>query len=121
MKQFLDASYKPWFTQQWKNKIAAGFTNSSSWSGDKFATLSQFAVLAAQHGMIWTGLGLPPGYNNSKGSSDDINRVGSFLGLMTQANFDEGPDVAPHAADRRTAELFGVRVADVAVRWTKGA
>lgn len=121
MKQFMDASSKPWFTQQWKNKIAAGFTNSSSWSGDKFATLSQFAVLAAQHGMIWTGLGLLPGYNNSKGSSDDINRVGSFLGLMTQANFDEGPDVAPPAADRRTAELFGVRVADVAVRWTKGA
>lgn len=120
MKQFMDATSKPWFSQQWKNKIAAGFTNSSSWSGDKLSTLSQFAVLAAQHGMIWAGTGMMPGYNTSKGSPADINRVGSFLGLMTQANADEGPDVAPPAADRKTAELFGARIAEVAARWKKG-
>ena len=28
-KKFADASSKPWFSQAWKNKIAAGFTNSS--------------------------------------------------------------------------------------------
>ena len=33
MKQFLDASSKVWFTQGWKDKIAAGFTNSAAWSG----------------------------------------------------------------------------------------
>lgn len=119
MKQFMDASSKVWFTQGWKNKIAAGFTNSSSWSGDKLATLTQFSVFAAQHGMIWTGTGMMPGYNNSKGTPADINRVGSFLGLMTQANADEAPDVAPPAADRKTAELFGARIADVATQWSR--
>lgn len=121
MKAFMDASSKVWFDHGWKDKIAAGFTNSGSWSGDKLSTLSQFAILAAQHGMVWAGTGMMPGYNNSKGSPEDVNRVGSFLGLMTQANADQGPDVAPPAADRKTAELFGKRIAEVALRWRKGA
>ena len=121
MKQFMDASSKVWFGHGWKNKIAAGFTNSASWSGDKLATLSQLAVFAAQHGMIWAGTGMFPGYNNKNGTPNDINRVGSFLGLMTQANADEGPDVAPPKSDRETAELFGARVAEVAQRWKNGA
>lgn len=29
-KKFIDATSKPWYTQQWKDKIAAGFTNSAS-------------------------------------------------------------------------------------------
>ena len=29
-KKFADASSKPWFGQAWKDKIAAGFTNSAS-------------------------------------------------------------------------------------------
>jgi NAD(P)H dehydrogenase (quinone) len=120
MKQFMDASSKVWFSQGWKNKLAAGFTNSSSWSGDKLNTLIQLAVFAAQHCMIWTGAGLAPGASSSKSSSEDLNRVGSFLGLATQANADEGPDVAPPASDRRTAELFGVRVAENASRWRRG-
>src|SRR5690606_1362292 len=37
----------------WKNKIAAGFTNSGARSGDKLATLVQLALFAAQHGMHW--------------------------------------------------------------------
>ena len=71
--------------------------------------------------MIWAGTGIMPGNNNSKGSTNDINRVGSFLGLMAQANADEGPDVAPPQADRKTAELFGARIAEVASRWAKAA
>jgi NAD(P)H dehydrogenase (quinone) len=43
----------------WKNKIAAGFTNSGSRSGDKLATLIEIALFAAQHGMHWVNLGLP--------------------------------------------------------------
>jgi multimeric flavodoxin WrbA len=35
----------------WKDKIAAGFTNSGARSGDKLATLIQIALFAAQHGM----------------------------------------------------------------------
>ena len=51
---------------------------------------------------------------------EDLNRVGSYLGLMTQANIDEGPETAPVSSDHRTAELFGRRVAEAAVRWSKG-
>jgi NAD(P)H dehydrogenase (quinone) len=117
-KQFAEASSKVWFTLGWKDKIAAGFTNSGSWSGDKLNTLFQFAVLAAQHGMIWAGTALMPGYNAKGSTPEDINRVGSYLGLITQANVNEGPDVAPPAADRKTAELFGKRIAELAVRWS---
>ena len=116
-KQFADASSKVWFTHGWKDKLAAGFTNSGSWSGDKLNTLVQFATLAAQHGMNWVNLGLFPGFNKKGSTQDDLNRVGSFLGLMTQANVDEGPDTAPIASDRKTAELFGRRVAEAAIRW----
>jgi NAD(P)H dehydrogenase (quinone) len=45
-KGFMDASSKVWFAQGWKDKIAAGFTNSSSQSGDKLNTLVQLAVFA---------------------------------------------------------------------------
>ena len=121
MKQFMDASSKIWMAQGWKDKIAAGFTNSASWSGDKLSTLNQFAVFAAQLGMVWVGTGLMPGNNSSAGSPEDINRVGSYLGLMTQANADQGPDVAPPQSDRQTAEVFGRRVAETAARWKAGA
>jgi NAD(P)H dehydrogenase (quinone) len=45
-KTFVDASSKPFFTGAWKDKIAAGFTNSASRSGDKLSTLMQFVGLA---------------------------------------------------------------------------
>lgn len=121
MKQFMDAASKVWFAQGWKNKIAAGFTNSASWSGDKLSTLTQFAVFAAQLGMVWVGTGMMPGYNTSTSSPENVNRIGSSLGLMTQANADQGPDVAPPQSDRKTAELFGQRIAETAARWKAGA
>lgn len=121
MKQFMDAASKVWMAQGWKNKIAAGFTNSASWSGDKLSTLTQFAVFAAQLGMVWAGTGMMPGYNMSTSSPESINRLGSFLGLMTQANADESAEVAPPQSDRRTAEAFGQRIGEVAARWKAGA
>ena len=39
-KTFMDASSKVWFTQDWKDKVAAGFTTSGSQSGDKLSTLT---------------------------------------------------------------------------------
>ena len=119
-KTFMDASSKPWSTQAWKDKLAAGFTNSASQSGDKLNTLQQLAVFAAQHGMVWVGLGLMPGNNSSKGSTDDLNRLGSFLGAMAQSNSDQGPEYGPTAADLRTAEHLGRRVAETALRWQRG-
>lgn len=116
-KSFMDASSKAWFTQGWKDKIAAGFTVSGSQSGDKLNTLIQMSVFAAQHGMVWVGTGMMPGNNSSEGSVEDLNRLGSYLGLMAQANADQGADVAPPATDHRTAEAFGARIAEAAKRW----
>ena len=55
--------------------------------------------------------------NSSKGSEGDLNRLGSFLGVMAQANADQGSDVVPPDADRRTAAVLGQRVAGLAGRW----
>lgn len=116
-KAFMDASSKAWFEHKWKDKLAAGFTNSASQSGDKLNTLVQLSVFAAQHGMVWVSLGLMPGNNSSKGSPDDLNRVGSYLGAMAQSNADQGADLVPPQADRETARHLGRRVAEAALRW----
>lgn len=121
MKAFMDASSRrAWATRAWKDKLAAGFTNSSGMSGDKLATLVQLAVFAAQHDMIWVGLGLLPGNNTSRGSDEDLNRLASHLGAMAQSDADVGPDRAPPESDRRTAAHLGERVARAAVRWATG-
>lgn len=116
-KTFMDASSKVWFEHGWKDKLAAGFTNSSSQSGDKLNTLIQLSVFGAQHGMNWISLGLLPGNNSSQGSPEDLNRIGSYLGAMAQSNADEGAEVTPPQADRATAEVLGARVAAAARRW----
>jgi NAD(P)H dehydrogenase (quinone) len=113
-KTFMDASSKAWYARDWQDKIAAGFTTSASQSGDKLSTLMQLAIFAAQHGMVWIGLGLMPGNNSSTGSVNDLNRLGSFMGAMAQANSDQGPDVAPIESDLLTAEHLGERVANMA-------
>ncbi|HEX6959964.1 MAG TPA: flavodoxin family protein [Ferrovibrio sp.] len=111
-KTWMDTTSKVW--GQWNGKLAAGFTNSASQSGDKLNSLLQLAIFAAQHGMVWVSLGLMPGNNNSKGSVNDLNRLGSFLGAMAQSNADEGPDKGPIASDLLTAEHLGKRVATLA-------
>lgn len=112
-KSFMEWSSKRWGTLQWKDKLAAGFTNSASQSGDKLSTLVQLAVFAAQHGMIWVGLDLLPGNNHSKGSVEDLNRLGSFLGAMAQSNADQGVE-GMKASDLKTGERLGARVATLA-------
>lgn len=111
-KTWMDGTSKVW--GQWNGKLAAGFTNSASQSGDKLNTLVQISVFAAQHGMIWVSLGLMPGNNNSKGSVNDLNRLGSFLGAMAQSNADQGPEHGPIASDLETAKHLGQRVAETA-------
>jgi len=100
-----------------RDKIAAGFTNSASQSGDKLNTLQTLAVFAAQHGMIWVGLDILPGNNNSKGSVEDLNRLGSYLGAMAQSKADQGPEQGPIASDLKTAEHLGARVASITARF----
>lgn len=114
-KAFMDASAQVWFKQGWKDKVAAGFTVSNSPSGDKLGTLQQLAVFAAQHSMIWVSTGeLPASVTGS-----DINRYGSFLGLMTRS--DNAPaEVTPDAADLESARRLGERVAIVADQLRRG-
>lgn len=119
-KAFLDATSARWLEGRWINKLAAGFTVSAGMSGDKLATLQQMNHFAMQHGMVWVGLGLPPGNNTSSGSPEDLNRLGGFLGAMAQADADVSPEVAPAGSDLRTAEHLGKRVAEAATRWNSG-
>jgi multimeric flavodoxin WrbA len=116
---FAEATSKRWFTDQWQDKLAAGFTNSASKSGDKLSTLQYFQTLAAQHGMHWVNLGLKPGWNSSTGSENDLNRLGFFSGAGAQTNADQGPE-AVHKADLATAEHLGKRVALTARLFTAG-
>jgi multimeric flavodoxin WrbA len=119
-KAFMEATFPLWFEQRWKDKIASGFSNSASQSGDKLSSLIQLAVFAAQLSMIWVPVGDPPGNNWSGGTVDDINRLGSWIGVMGQSNGDQGPDQAPSRGDRSTAERHGRRVARIAKRWREG-
>lgn len=116
-KTFMEATSTRWMEQKWANKLGAGFSNSGSMNGDKQNTLIEFFTFAMQHGMAWIGLGQMPGNNHSGGSEADHNRLGASIGCMSQANVDQGGDVAPPESDRQTAKMFGARVANAAVRW----
>ncbi|BDI06453.1 flavodoxin family protein [Sphaerotilus microaerophilus] len=113
-KKFADASSKAWFTQAWKDKLFAGFTNSASMNGDKHSTLHYFMTLAMQHSGLWVGTGMMP--SNSKAATrDDINYVASSSGLMTATPSDASVDEIP-AGDIATAKKFGERLATVVAR-----
>jgi NAD(P)H dehydrogenase (quinone) len=118
-KRFADASSKPWFAQKWKDKIAAGFTNSATMNGDKFSTIQYLVTLAMQHSMIWVGLGMMPS-NTKAATRNDPNYVGGFTGLLTQSPADASPEEAPPPGDLETAKEFGARVAVAAARWIAG-
>ncbi len=113
-KKFADASSKPWFGQEWKDKLFAGFTNSASMNGDKHSTIHYFMTLAMQHSGLWVGTGMMP--SNSKAAQrNDPNFLGSFAGAMTQSPSDASPAEIP-AGDLETARLLGKRVADTVAR-----
>ena len=114
-KKFADASSKQWYVQAWKDKLAAGFTNSAGLNGDKLATLASMFGLAMQHSMIWVSQGLMP--SNSKATTrKDINNLVSYSGAMAQSPSDGGADDML-SGDLDTAKLFGKRVADVAAKF----
>jgi NAD(P)H dehydrogenase (quinone) len=111
-KKFADASSKQWYVQAWKDKLAAGFTNSAGLNGDKLATLNSLFGLAMQHSMIWVSQGLMP--SNAKATTrSDINNLVSYSGAMAQSPSDAGAEAIPQG-DLDTARLFGQRIADVA-------
>jgi multimeric flavodoxin WrbA len=114
-KKFADASSKQWFTLQWKDKLAAGFTNSATVNGDKFSTIAYMFTLSQQHGMVWAGMGMHAA-NAKAATRDDINNVGGYAGLLTTTPSDASVDeMIP--GDLQTAKRFGQRIAELAGRW----
>lgn len=109
-KKFADATGGTWYQRAWKDKFAAGFTNSASMNGDKHSTLHYLITLAMQHGMLWIGTGMMPA--NAKASTrNDINYVAAFAGAMAQTPADAGVDeMLP--GDLSTAEAFGARIGE---------
>jgi NAD(P)H dehydrogenase (quinone) len=96
----------------WRDKIAAGFTNSGAKSGDKLNTLVSLAVFAAQHHMHWVSLGLDAGWRSATGSENDLNRLGFWLGAAAQTDVDANADQV-HPSDVQTCRHLGNRVAMV--------
>lgn len=142
MKTFLEATVDRWIDgPRWKDKLAAGFTNSKTMAGDKLNTLFDLVLFCAQHGMLWVGLDLyPSGHTSDRRRSDlytypagrptqpdydengstDLNRIGSWLGAMAQADSDQGPEAAPPPSDLATGEHLGRRVAELAIVFARG-
>ena len=114
-KKFADASSKAWFTQQWKDKVFGGFTNSASMNGDKHSTMQYLNLLAMQHGGIWVSLGMHP--SNAKAAQrNDVNFVAGSIGALMQTPSDASADEVV-AGDLETARLYGERVAKIAARF----
>lgn len=109
-----------WLERMWVNKIAAGFTVSAGRSGDKLSCLQQLVTFAAQMGMIWVPLRITGGNYSTQGSESDLNRMAGYLGVMAQANIDEGPELAPPPSDIETAELHGNHIANVTRQFAHG-
>jgi NAD(P)H dehydrogenase (quinone) len=82
----------------WQGKLAAGFTNGGGLSGDKLQYCSRLIYLRCSM-VLWAGLPFMP-----TGSSPlDINRMSSFLGLMTQSD-NASVEITPPEGDLETAE-----------------
>ncbi|MBN9320179.1 MAG: NADPH-dependent FMN reductase [Caulobacterales bacterium 68-7] len=119
-RAFTEASSRVFATGGWGDKLAAGFTNSHSFSGDKTHALTSLAIFAAQHGMNWVNLGVPaPSVTAAERGPETLNRVGAFLGLAAQSD-NASTEITPPTGDRRTAWLLGERVAKAAQRWSAG-
>lgn len=118
-KKFMESASIAWFGQLWKDKLAGGFTNSGSPSGDKLNALTTLSVFAAQQSMVWVSTGMMPSYGEGE-DPKNINRIGSYLGAMAQSG-NASPDVTPPVADKLTAEAYGKRLAEAALRWKRGA
>jgi multimeric flavodoxin WrbA len=114
-KKFADATSKPWFIEAWKDRVAAGFTNSASVNGDKAMTMSYLFHLAQQHGQIWVGTGLLPSNTKAHGPSD-VNWTAGSVGALAISPSDASPEEAPRAGDLLTGRLLGARVAKVAAK-----
>jgi NAD(P)H dehydrogenase (quinone) len=114
-KKFADNSAKAFFARRWKDKLAAGFTNSACINGDKYSTIQYFWTLSQQHGQVWVGTGLLSA-NMKANHPADVNWTAGFGGALAVSPSDASPEEAPRSGDLETATLLGRRVAELATR-----
>ncbi|MFF2553685.1 flavodoxin family protein [Nocardia sp. NPDC058058] len=118
-RTFAEATSRRCSEGRWRDKVAAGFTNSGAMSGDKLHSLVSLSIFAAQHHMHWVNLGLTAGWNSSTASREDSNRLGFWLGAGAQTNVDLPPN-AMSESDIRTCAVLGERVARLAAQLRRG-
>ncbi|GLX84504.1 flavodoxin [Thalassotalea loyana] len=106
-KAFADATGELWEQQSWANKVAAGFTIGSNFSGDQLNTIQYLQIFANQHGMLWTGVDIPGNCD-----PEQRNRLGAQSGLIAHS-----PDGKLNETDLITATYLGQRVAQVCARF----
>ncbi|MDG1581751.1 flavodoxin family protein [Pseudomonas sp. GOM6] len=114
-KAFMDATGPLWRHQRLRGRLAAGFSVSSLASGDKQSTLMSLFVFAMQHGLIWVGNPILPEQLNGIPEDEAANRLGSWSGLMAQAE-KASPGHAFVPGDIKAAQLFGTTFAHTLLR-----
>jgi NAD(P)H dehydrogenase (quinone) len=113
-KVFMDTTSRIWVARSWADKLAGGFTVATFPAGDKLSTLTQLAIFAMQHGMVWVGqdqVGAPLNAN-----AEGINETGVWIGLAATTVRDKAQMVGQ--GDLETAQRFGARVARSVRRWS---
>ena len=111
-KSFADATAERWFGGKWKDKVASGFSVSSSPSGDKVQHIAIF--FHAGHagtaccGSVWVKWTMQP---------NGVNRLGSFSAARWARPDRNRRTWRPTKPIRLTGEVLGRRVAQAAKRW----
>jgi len=77
VQTFMDSTSKSYATGAWRDRIAAGFTNMESWSGDKLAAPINSPSSRHNIAMRWVSPGLPACNNRTHGPDQDLNRLAS--------------------------------------------
>lgn len=109
LKALMDATGPLWRQQNLRGRLAAGFTVSALPAGDKQSTLISLFTFCMQHGMLWAGNPILPEQHQGVPEHEAANRLGSWSGLMAQAD-KTAPDFCP--GDLKTARLFGQHFAE---------
>ncbi|MBD9629324.1 flavodoxin family protein [Pseudomonas sp. PDM19] len=109
LKALMDATGPLWRQQKLRGRLAAGFTVSALPAGDKQSTLISLFTFCMQHGMLWAGNPILPEQHLGVPAEEAANRLGSWSGLMAQADR-TAADFCP--GDLKTARLFGQHFAE---------
>ena len=107
-KAFTDATGELWAEKAWSNKLAAGFTIGSNFSGDQLNTIQYLQIFASQHGMLWAGIDIPGNCD-----PENRNRLGAQSGLIAHSI-----DGNLNELDLVTAQYLGQRVAELSKRFS---